>query len=474
MKTLVLPLILLFASIAQSQTTDTLLYERFETGGTSFSLNTGDEGGVSAAVGYNQWVVNDAYQGGSGQLVCLGIPTTFNVPDTQTQPVGSTGGSSTFYLHIYSDAAQASGILNNSFLAANGLCGGNETYFAAMTQDVSTVAYNTINVSFWWMCGGGPNIYGEVYYSTDGGTTWILVPNTPGQYNNQPTWDNQVMSDAAWAGQATIRFGFRFVNNISLNANDPGFGIDEFLITGETIAAPPVAAFTVSDSTLCEGSCVDFTDISTGNPNSWLWIFQGATTGFSTQQNPTQICYSVPGSYPVTLIIGSAAGTDTLTMNAVTVNANPAIPVITASGDTLTATPGYATYTWYRDSVLVTSTTTNEYVSIQNGVYYVTVTDSNGCSASSGLVALSTGVGEFENAIFKIYPNPTTGIIYLEKKLNLQEIKIFNALGETVWESQENFENDFIDLSAFQEGVYFMMMKNKDGENAVRRVVRVE
>ena len=58
-----LPLLITFLLISSklySQTTDTLLYERFETGGASFTLNSPDENGVSAAVGYNQWIINNA------------------------------------------------------------------------------------------------------------------------------------------------------------------------------------------------------------------------------------------------------------------------------------------------------------------------------------------------------------------------------------------------------------------------------
>ena len=50
---------------------------------------------------------------------------------------------------------------------------------------------------------------------------------------------------------------------------------------------------------------------------------------------------------------------------------------------------------------------------------------------------------------FKIYPNPTTGIIYLSKKL---EYKIFNILGDIVLIGNDNF----INISNFKNGVYFV------------------
>ncbi|MBL0340165.1 MAG: T9SS type A sorting domain-containing protein [Bacteroidetes bacterium] len=471
MKKLLFQLLLVLGfSNSYSQTIDTLFYERFQTGGGSFTLNTSDEGGVDAATGYNQWVINDAYQGGSGQLICAGIPTTFNIPTTQSQPVGSTGGSSTSYLHISSDAAQASGIFNNSFLAANGFCGGDESYFAAMNQDLTTTGFSTVIISFWWLCGGGSNSFGELYYSSNSGASWTLVNANPTQFNNQPTWVQQQIALPAFAGQNTLRFGFRFVNNVTFNATDPAFGIDEILITAENSVAAPVAAFTVSDSAFCEGMCVNYTDVSSGSPTNWLWIFQGATTAFSTQQNPTNVCYPVPGTYPVTLIVGSAAGTDTITMNAVTVYSNPATPLLTSFGDTLIATPGYISYTWYRDSIFVLGTNNNEYIATQNGTYYVIVTDSNGCFSSSIPVLLNTGIPENSSFDFSIFPNPSSGQLFLNNATNVSAVKIYNPIGEMVWSTFSIAPSGKIDISSLGNGIYSVMIISNKGKLQARKL----
>lgn len=465
---------LLSVTIVGAQTSDTLFFERFETGGITFTLNTADMGGVNAATGYNQWVVNNVYTGGSGQLVCSGFPTTFTIPDNQLQPAGVTGGTSTNYMHISSDAAQASGIFNNSFLAANGLCGGNESYFTAMNQDVSTTGYSTVNLSFWWMCGGGSNSFGEVYYSTDSGISWALANSTAAAYSGQNTWVQQVITLPAFTGQTTLRFGFRFVNNITLSASDPAFGIDEVFVEGETLAAPPVAAFSVSDSSICEGGCVDFTDLSTGDPTSWLWIFQGASTGFSTVQNPTQICYANPGNYTVTLIAGSAAGSDTLTTNTVVVNANPTAPLLTATGDTLTATPGFTNYTWYRDSVLLISSSSNEFISTQNGIYHVTVTDSNGCSSSSTQIILNTSVWDMETLVGGIYPNPVANILNIVKNDELSELIIYNSVGDEIYKATEGNVPNNIDMNIFEAGIYIIMIKDKNWNIGSRKIIKLK
>ncbi len=75
-------------------------------------------------------------------------------------------------------------------------------------------------------------------------------------------------------------------------------GFDNFLVA--TLEGLP-------SLTITAGQTVQFTDISTNTPTSWLWNFGDATT--STLQNPTKT-YSTPGTYTVTLTATNAGGSD--------------------------------------------------------------------------------------------------------------------------------------------------------------------
>src|SRR5271170_3229943 len=99
-------------------------------------------------------------------------------------------------------------------------------------------------------------------------------------------------------------------------------------------AQKPVANFTSTDSSLCLGSCINFIDLSTNNPTSWHWIFQGVTPSSSTINAPYE-CYSNAGSYNVTLIATNSFGSDTLTkVNYIVVEnyPSPPLPTITIHG----------------------------------------------------------------------------------------------------------------------------------------------
>jgi PKD repeat protein len=466
--------IVLICGTLSAQSPDTLMYERFETGGASFLLNSGDLGGVSAATGYNQWTVNNAYTGGSGQLICLGFPFNFTIANTPSQPQAITGGTNTGYLHIVSDAGQAVGVNNCCYLAADGICNFNETHFTKMAQDVNTTGYDSVTVSFLWLCAGGTNIHGEFYYSTDQGTSWSQVTSPISQYKNQSNWTSQSVTLPVFAGQSTLRFGFRFVNQTSTAANEPGFGIDEFLITAKVAGAPPVAAFEISDSTICAGNCIDFGDLTTGNPTSWFWVFQGAATGFSTQQNPSQICYTTPGTYTVTLIVGNANGTDTLTFNPITVYANPSTPVITMSGDTLFASPGFASYQWFLNDTAISGSTDSFHVVLTDGSYTVAVTDTNGCSSLSDSLNFSTGLILINgNAGVEVFPNPVANQLNIRSEVAIAAVSLTDMSGRMVMEMLPGHVHSVqVGLETLADGIYFLRVETTAGASGIMKIVK--
>jgi len=75
----------------------------------------------------------------------------------------------------------------------------------------------------------------------------------------------------------------------------------------------PTPDFTADVTTILEGSSVNFTDLTTNNPQSWAWEFEGGTPSTSTDQNPTNITYSTAGIYQVALTATNSNGSNTET-----------------------------------------------------------------------------------------------------------------------------------------------------------------
>ena len=83
--------------------------------------------------------------------------------------------------------------------------------------------------------------------------------------------------------------------------------------------------FSSSETIICAGSTIDFSDLSFHGVTSRNWIFTGGTPAISTDSNTT-ITYNTPGVYNVSLEIsnGSSNLTET-TQNYITVLANPGL-----------------------------------------------------------------------------------------------------------------------------------------------------
>jgi len=57
-------------------------------------------------------------------------------------------------------------------------------------------------------------------------------------------------------------------------------------------------------SRVFDNDAIQFTDLSTGNPTSWNWTFEGGTPSTSTEPNP-KITYQTPGEYAVRLVVSN-------------------------------------------------------------------------------------------------------------------------------------------------------------------------
>lgn len=101
---------------------------------------------------------------------------------------------------------------------------------------------------------------------------------------------------------------------ITLNITDASsncYSISKIITVTNTSMTPN---FISSDDTLCKNQCIDFSDNSIGNPNSWEWTFNGASTPTSTNQNPVNICYPDTGTFDVTLKIINSNCMDTVAL----------------------------------------------------------------------------------------------------------------------------------------------------------------
>jgi C1A family cysteine protease len=156
-----------------------------------------------------------------------------------------------------------------------------------------------------------------------------------------------------------------------------------YLIEVELCPAPPVVSFSADQTEACESLNVQFTDESLCNPDSWLWEFGDGNT--STEQHPSYT-YASPGTYTVALTATNSLGDDTYTAtDLIEVHTNPTvdlggdIELCPGESTSLDAGAGMSDYNWSPSG-----TTQNISVS-DEGIYAVTITDANGCTATDEL-----------------------------------------------------------------------------------------
>ena len=151
---------------------------------------------------------------------------------------------------------------------------------------------------------GGNN---SVYYKLGSHTSWSLY-NT-----NLPS--RTTINDFCLYDDGT--------NNSVLRVSTYGRGMWETPISSlRTLNA----SFTAATNTPCSGDSVQFSDLSTGSPISWLWSFPGGSPSTSTLQNP-KVNYPTSGTFSVTLTVTSASGSNSITKNNFITTLGNALPL---------------------------------------------------------------------------------------------------------------------------------------------------
>jgi gliding motility-associated-like protein len=165
---------------------------------------------------------------------------------------------------------------------------------------------------------------------------------------------------------------------------------------GATNGLLGVPAFTASNTSVCPGDCIAFTDNSLGSPSAWFWTFSGAATGTSNAQNPSSVCYNNSGNFTVTLQITNTCGTFTSTQIGYIQVGAGATPNITANGpvsfcegnNVTLSTSTVGTYQWQLNGAAIPGETNASLVVTQSGNYTVSV-GSGSCSGISNTIQVN-------------------------------------------------------------------------------------
>ena len=159
-------------------------------------------------------------------------------------------------------------------------------------------------------------VYGawKLYAIVDGSSTLLIDQFlwAQDQGYDGPSWEKFTVDLASYAGKS-VQFSFVYQGD---------YGEDEAIDGFKVLQAAAGDDATIN---IKEGESVHFMDMSTGNPSTWSWTFEGGTPATSNEQNPV-VTYDKAGSYAVTLTVGNGSTTATTTREAY-VNVSGEAPV---------------------------------------------------------------------------------------------------------------------------------------------------
>ncbi|MCP4457711.1 MAG: PKD domain-containing protein [Cytophagales bacterium] len=345
-----------------------------------------------------------------------------------------------------------------------------------------------------------------VEYTTDNGLTWQQLdpvvaegwydgigedneaqgwPAIPLFSGNSGGYVSKSRDISSLAGNPEIGFRFHWLSDAAETV--VGIAIDDFTLTGPEVSGPAVAEFSVSNTTFCQHTEVEFTNESEGAYSSIEWNFggPGAFPETATGVGPHAVTYASAGTYTVTLTVQGIENGEQIEEKVDLISvAAIHVPMITSELQSfdvylLTASAGDA-YQWYVDNVIIDGATSQTLLVDETGLYSVEVTI-DGCTVATSeqnSIDIITAITD-EVIDLAIYPNPVTRNIVnftISDNQNGQvEIIFLNLSGQVVKaisevKSSTNFNKSY-DVSELSNGIYFVSIKIDSAPTAVRKLI---
>lgn len=239
-------------------------------------------------------------------------------------------------------------------------------------------------------------------------------------------------------------------------SNGFAFTQTQLVIVADVTAPTPAGSLPIITSD-CPVYSVD--DIPTAADNC-----EGTITGTTTDLPVTD-----PGSTIITWTFTDSHGNSSIqTQEIVYTMMND---LVTFDGVTLTANEANAAYQWFDCDTEndIPGATNQTYVPATNGNYGVSISNGS-CTVYSDCFSISDlAVNEFQTNVFSLYPNPSTGIVYLETTGPLS-IVITNAAGQLIHTEALKAGKTELELKGVESGVYFATSTDSNGLRSTQRI----
>ena len=211
----------------------------------------------SAVYSQQYTIFSTDFESGSADWTSEGIvgENTFTVAECAGNGTSFPGDNAVYVTNGVAD------ICGNEFAYINGTNAVNEIYFHREVIGCGT----NMQLTFDYIIEGNPTNFGEVVYSTDGGTSWDVAL----VLTSSSSWINNSFSLPSALDNTTFLLGFRFTYDDNVPLNIP-LGFDNILLTANDTEDPTItcpANDVVNIGTNCSTTVGDYTGLVSANDN---------------------------------------------------------------------------------------------------------------------------------------------------------------------------------------------------------------
>ncbi len=381
---------------------------------------------------------------------------TVNINDNDTPPADlviteimyndpGTGLDSLEYIEFVNNGTTAVDVLGVSF--TSGVTHTIQTSMMLQPGDFYVVCVNAVEFqnAFGFAAddqwaSGGLNNTGEMIILNDGSG----IPVDSVEYS-----DTAFPSEADGGGPSLeLCTDFSVDNNDAANwyASTTGTG---FILNGIEVLATPGAANTTMCGTVIEDPVISFSSdaitvdedagtitvdvtLAMGNANDTEVTV--TATAASTAEDGTDFTYS-PST--ITFMGGNATGTETISIN--------------IADDTETESD---------ETIVLAISGNNGATTGANSTYTVTIVDNDPIS-----------VDDIFKGNVSILPNPVSDVLHIRSEIQIDNINIFNILGQNRYSNDSITPNTSIDMNQWEKGIYFVHLISGESKATYQIVV---
>lgn len=301
------------------------------------------------------------------------------------------------------------------------------------------------------------------------GTTVIFTDATQGSAVTR-VWDFGDGTTGSSSGSFIHNFPGPGSYVVCLTASN-GCGTSNYCQTLVIVCPFPTSSFTQTNSNFA----YSFTSTSNG-ALSWAWNFGDGTS--STLQNPTHT-FTNNGSFNVCLVASNNCGFNSscqlITVNCPTPGSNwtsQTMDLVANFANTTPTTPLSLIWSFGDGATSALQNPTHTYTN--SGLYNVCLKSTNACGADSLCVPLAiavTGLEDFNQTLFEIYPNPTNDFVQFTSPTN-EEFKVdFYSIQGQLISSNTYEKGEKINLKNWSKGSYFVVISNSIGTSKQRLLI---